>query len=339
MINSGPLTGLNRAEATAKVVELLEHTSTGAAAITFRLRDWLICRQRYWGTPIPIIHCPACGEVPVPDEDLPVELPELSGAELIPRGRSPLAAVPDWVNVACPRCGRAAERDSDTMDTFVDSSWYFFRYCSPDYPDGPFDVEQVRRWIPVEQYIGGKEHAILHLLYTRFITKVLHDLGLIDFTEPFRRLMNQGQVLLDGKAMSKSTGNLVELGQQIDRFGVDVVRLALLFSGPPEDDIDWADVSPSGLTKFLSRVHRLATEVSSAAGTPPDTGDLALRQVTHRTVHEVQTLIESRRFNVAIARTMELVSAPRRTVDANLGSSCDAQPGGGGDPAVREATR
>jgi leucyl-tRNA synthetase len=329
IINSGPLNGLATAEAIAQVVQILEEKGRGKAAITYRLRDWLISRQRFWGTPIPIIHCDACGEVPVPDADLPVRLPEnLRGADLAPKGISPLAAAADWVNVACPKCSGPARRDTDTMDTFVDSSWYFMRYCSPGYEDGPFDVDKVRHWMPADQYTGGVEHAILHLLYSRFITKVLYDMGLVDFTEPFRRLVNQGQVINQGAAMSKSLGNGIDLGEQIDRYGVDAVRLSMIFAGPPEDDIDWADVSPSGSVKFLTRAHRLAGEVTSAPGAGFASGDEALRKVTHRTIDEVTRLVDSHRYNVAIARMMELTSAARKAVDAGPGA---------GDPAVREA--
>jgi leucyl-tRNA synthetase len=329
LVNSGPLDGLAKSAAIAEITARLQAQGLGSAAVNFRLRDWLVSRQRFWGCPIPIVHCPACGEVPVPDDQLPVLLPDnLRGADLAPKGTSPLAAAADWVNVACPQCAGPATRDSDTMDTFVDSSWYFFRYCSPGYTDGPFDVEQVRKWMPVDQYTGGVEHAILHLLYSRFFTKVLYDMGMVDFTEPFQRVLNQGQVINKGKAMSKSLGNGVDLGEQIAEFGVDVVRLALLFSGPPEDDIDWADVSAHGMNKFLSRVHRVAAEVTSPVGTDPAAGDLALRRVTHRTIEEVTGLVEARRFNVAIARVMELVSAARKTIDSGPGPA---------DPAVREA--
>ncbi|MFV2177407.1 leucine--tRNA ligase [Actinomadura sp. LOL_016] len=329
LVNSGPIDGLAKADGIARIIEIMRERGTGRAAVNFRLRDWLVSRQRFWGCPIPIVHCDACGEVPVPDEQLPVRLPEgLRGADLAPKGTSPLAAAADWVNTECPKCGGAATRDTDTMDTFVDSSWYYFRYCSPGYEGGPFDVEQVRRWMPVDQYTGGVEHAILHLLYSRFFTKVLHDMGMVDFTEPFTRLLNQGQVILNGKAMSKTTGNLVDLGQQIDEFGVDVVRLAMLFSGPPEDDIDWADVSPHGMSKFLSRVHRIASEVACEPGTDAASGDTALRRTTARTVDEVTALVESERFNVAIARVMELVTATRKAIDSGPGAA---------DPAVREA--
>ncbi|MBT2210970.1 leucine--tRNA ligase [Actinomadura sp. NEAU-AAG7] len=329
IINSGPIDGLDKAEGIAKIIEILDERGTGRASVNFRLRDWLVSRQRFWGCPIPIVHCEACGEVPVPDDQLPVRLPEgLRGADLAPKGTSPLAAASDWVNVECPKCGGAARRDTDTMDTFVDSSWYYFRYCSPGYEDGPFDVERVRRWMPVDQYTGGVEHAILHLLYSRFFTKVLYDMGMVDFTEPFRRLLNQGQVILNGSGMSKSTGNLVDLGEQIGEFGVDVVRLAMLFSGPPEDDIDWADVSPHGMSKFLARVHRIATEVSSAPGADAASGDIALRRATARAVDEATKLVETQRFNVAIARIMELVTATRKAIDSGPGAA---------DPAVREA--
>ncbi|GAB3966274.1 leucine--tRNA ligase [Actinoallomurus acanthiterrae] len=329
LVNSGPLNGLTKSAAIPRIVEVLEEKGLGKASVNYRLRDWLISRQRFWGTPIPIIHCDACGEVPVPDEQLPVRLPDdLRGADLAPKGVSPLAAADNWVNVECPKCGGPAKRDTDTMDTFVDSSWYFLRYCSPDYTDGPFDVEKVRRWMPADQYTGGVEHAILHLLYARFFTKVLYDMGMVDFTEPFNRLVNQGQVILNGSAMSKTTGNLVDLGEQIAEYGVDAVRLTMLFSGPPEDDIDWADVSPSGSVKFLARVHRVAADVTSEPGADPAAGDVELRKMTHRTIDEVTRLVEAHRYNVAIARMMELTSAARKTIDAGPG---------GADPAVREA--
>jgi leucyl-tRNA synthetase len=313
----------------ARIVERLEAEGRGTGAVNFRLRDWLLSRQRFWGCPIPIVHCDSCGEVPVPDDQLPVELPDLRGADLKPKGTSPLAAAEDWVNTSCPSCGGPAKRDSDTMDTFVDSSWYFLRYCSPNYTDGPFDPEAVRRWMPAEQYVGGVEHAILHLLYSRFFTKVLHDMGMVDFVEPFEALLNQGQVINQGKAMSKSLGNGVDLGEMIDEYGVDAVRLTLVFAGPPEDDIDWADVSPGGSLKFLQRAWRLSGDVGSAPGTSFADGDVALRKATHRTLHEVEQLIDSHRFNVVVARVMELVNLTRKAIDSGCGPA---------DPAVREAT-
>ncbi|MFZ5849332.1 MAG: leucine--tRNA ligase [Actinomycetota bacterium] len=329
-VNSGDLDGLtDKASGIARIVSRLEEAGRGQGAVNFRLRDWLLSRQRFWGCPIPIVHCESCGEVPVPDDQLPVELPDLRGADLKPKGTSPLAAAEDWVNVACPSCGGSAKRDSDTMDTFVDSSWYFLRYCSPDYTEGPFDPEAVRRWMPAHQYVGGVEHAILHLLYSRFFTKVLHDMGMVDFVEPFQALLNQGQVINQGKAMSKSLGNGVNLGDMIDQYGVDAVRLTLVFAGPPEDDIDWADVSPGGSLKFLQRAWRLSGDVTSAAGVDVTGGDVELRKATHRTLREVEQLIDSHRFNVVVARVMELVNVTRKAIDSGCGPA---------DPAVREAT-
>ena len=298
--------------------------------MNYRLRDWLLSRQRFWGTPIPIIHCPSCGEVPVPEEQLPVELPDLRGADLTPKGVSPLAAATDWVNVECPKCGGAAKRDTDTMDTFVDSSWYQFRYCSPRYEGGPFRQEDVERWAPVDLYVGGVEHAILHLLYARFFTKVLQDMGLMSFGEPFTRLMNQGQVLNGGKAMSKSLGNGVDLGEQIGLYGVDAIRLTMIFASPPQDDIDWADVNPDAMVKFLGRVWRIADDVAAAgpANREFGDGDRGLRRVTHRVIDEVTRQVENYHLNVAVARLMELVSATRKAIDSGPGAA---------DPAVREA--
>jgi leucyl-tRNA synthetase len=329
-VSSGDLDGLSdKATGIARIVERLEAEGHGAGAVNFRLRDWLLSRQRFWGCPIPIIHCPACGEVPVPDDQLPVVLPDLRGADLKPKGTSPLAAAEEWVNVDCPSCGGPATRDSDTMDTFVDSSWYFLRYCSPHYTEGPFDVEAVRRWMPAEQYVGGVEHAILHLLYSRFFTKVLHDMGMLDFEEPFEALLNQGVVINQGKKMSKSLGNGVNLGDQLAVFGVDAVRLTLVFAGPPEDNIDWADLSPAGSLKFLQRAWRLSGDVASAPGVSAESGDVTLRRATHKAVHEATQLVESHRFNVLVARVMELVNTTRKAVDSGCGPE---------DPAVREAT-
>jgi leucyl-tRNA synthetase len=330
LVNSGPLDGLSKQDAIARIIEILGGQDLGRAAVNYRLRDWLLSRQRFWGAPIPIVYCDGCGEVPVPDEQLPVLLPDLRGQELVPKGSSPLAAVPDWVNTECPKCGGPAKRDTDTMDTFVDSSWYFLRYCSPSFEHGPFEVEAVRRWSPVDLYVGGVEHAILHLLYSRFFVKVLYDMGMVDFVEPFTALVNQGQVINQGKAMSKSLGNGVDLGVQLAEHGVDSIRLTMIFASPPEDDVDWADVRPEALTKFLGRVVRVATDVAAAgpAATDVAAGDPELRKVTHRTIDEATRLVEGTRLNVAVARLMELVSAARRAIDAGPGA---------GDPAVREA--
>jgi leucyl-tRNA synthetase len=322
------LNGLGVEEAKARITEWLGTKGLGEPTTTYRLRDWLLSRQRYWGCPIPVVHCESCGEVGVPDDQLPVQLPDLRGADLAPKGTSPLAAATDWVKTPCPSCGGAARRDTDTMDTFVDSSWYFLRYCSPGYEDGPFRPDDVRRWMPARQYVGGVEHAILHLLYSRFFTKVLHDMGMVDFVEPFEALLNQGQVINQGRAMSKSLGNGVDLGEQIDHYGVDAVRLTMVFAGPPEDDIDWADMSPSGSLRFLQRAWRLAGDVTSEPGADPGAGDVALRRATHRAVHEATELLEGFRFNVVVARIMELVNATRKAIDTGCGPS---------DPAVREA--
>jgi leucyl-tRNA synthetase len=328
LINSGSLDGLSKAEAITKIIDDLQKQKLGEPATNYRLRDWLISRQRYWGTPIPIIHCDSCGEVAVPEDQLPVKLPSSAGLDLKPKGISPLAGATDWVNVDCPQCGKPALRDTDTMDTFVDSSWYFLRYVSPKLEDRAFDLEAIKTWLPVDQYVGGVTHAILHLLYSRFFTKVLHDLGYLDFTEPFTRLLNQGMVVMDGSAMSKSRGNLVRLSDELNVHGVDAIRLTMVFAGPPEDDVDWADVSPAGSVKFLARAWRLSGDVTSAVVTDPSTGDLELRRATHKALHDAGFAVESFRFNVAVARIMELVNAARKAIDSGPGSN---------DPAVREA--
>jgi leucyl-tRNA synthetase len=327
-INSGEFDGLLREEASDKIVAMLEAKGKGKKAKNFRLRDWLISRQRYWGTPIPIIHCDSCGEVPVPADQLPVELPSAEGLDLKPKGSSPLGAAEGWVNVDCPTCGKPAKRDSDTMDTFVDSSWYFLRYLSPKSETEAFPVEAAKEWAPVDQYVGGVTHAILHLLYARFFTKVLHDIGLIDFEEPFTRLLNQGMVQMNGSAMSKSRGNLVRLSDQLGEHGVDAVRLTMAFAGPPEDDIDWADVSPSGAAKFLARAWRAANDVTSAPGVDVASGNKELRKATHTFLRDFGPLIEGFKFNVGVAKLMELVNALRKAIDGEAGGS---------DPAVREA--
>ncbi|AJT41001.1 leucine--tRNA ligase [Psychromicrobium lacuslunae] len=329
LINSGSLDGLSKAEGIPAAIELLETAQSGKKTINYRLRDWLLSRQRFWGAPIPIIHCAECGEVPVPDDQLPVRLPEnLRGEDLAPKGTSPLAAAQDWVNVSCPKCGGTAQRDTDTMDTFVDSSWYFLRYISAQNENLPFEPEAAKNWMPVAQYVGGVEHAILHLLYSRFFMKVLFDLGMVSAQEPFGALLNQGQVINGGKAMSKSLGNGIDLSEQLDKFGVDAVRLTMIFASPPEDDVDWADVSPGASAKFLARAWRLAQDVSSPVDSDPRQGDSALRSVTHRTVAEAAELLDAHKFNVVIAKIMELVNATRKAIDSGAGAA---------DPAAREA--
>ena len=326
MMNSGPLDGLSKDNAIPRMIELLEEAGTGRGAKSYRLRDWLISRQRYWGTPIPIVYDEDGNEIAVPEAELPVTLPWKEGLDLKPKGSSPLGAMDEWVNAEVG--GKQVRRDADTMDTFVDSSWYFLRFLSPHDDTQAFDQKEVEKWAPVDQYVGGVEHAILHLLYARFITKVLFDMGYVSFTEPFTSLLNQGMVILDDAKMSKSKGNVVYFSEELDAYGVDAVRLSMAFAGPPEDDIDWRDVSPVGSQKFLARALRLAADVSSEPGIVFGNGDATLRKATHHFLHEVPGLIESFKFNVVVARLMELVNVARKTID---------QGPGGSDPSVREA--
>ncbi|ASY18314.1 leucyl-tRNA synthetase [Candidatus Planktophila versatilis] len=329
IINSGSLNGLSKADAIAAINKKLEADGLGKSARNYRLRDWLVSRQRYWGTPIPIVHCEKCGEVAVPDSELPLLLPDAKGLDLKPKGQSPLAAATEWVNTKCPKCAGPAMRDTDTMDTFVDSSWYYLRYPSSTNATEPFNRGDIDTWLPVDQYVGGVTHAILHLLYSRFFTKVLFDMKMLSFTEPFTRLLNQGMVVMDGSAMSKSRGNLVRLSDELEKHGVDAIRLSMVFSGPPEDDVDWSDVSPSGSVKFLSRAWRLSGDVTSAPGVDFTTGEISLRKATHKALNDAAFAVESFRFNVAVARVMELVNATRKAIDSGCGPA---------DPAVREAT-
>jgi leucyl-tRNA synthetase len=329
IINSGALDGLSKVDAIAAINKQLEADGLGKSARNYRLRDWLVSRQRYWGTPIPIVHCEKCGEVAVPDSELPLLLPDAKGLDLKPKGQSPLAAATEWVNTTCPKCAGPAMRDTDTMDTFVDSSWYYLRYPSSTNAAEPFNRADIDTWLPVDQYVGGVTHAILHLLYSRFFTKVLYDMKMLSFTEPFTRLLNQGMVVMDGSAMSKSRGNLVRLSDELENHGVDAIRLSMVFSGPPEDDVDWSDVSPSGSVKFLSRAWRLSGDVTSAPGVDFATGETSLRKATHKALNDAAFAVESFRFNVAVARVMELVNATRKAIDSGCGPA---------DPAVREAT-
>ncbi|HWL79212.1 leucine--tRNA ligase [Microbacterium sp.] len=328
MINSGSLDGLSKRNAIARIIEELEAKGVGRAAKSYRLRDWLISRQRFWGTPIPMIHTKDGRVVPVPDDQLPLTLPDAKGLDLAPKGTSPLGAATEWMNTVDPETGEPALRDPDTMDTFVDSSWYFLRFLSPNDPNEAFSSAEAAKWAPVDYYIGGVEHAILHLLYARFITKALYDMGYIDFTEPFSNLINQGMVLLGGSKMSKSKGNLVEFASSMIDPGADAVRTAIAFAGPVEDDIDWADVSTTGAQKFLARALRVAADVTSDPDVVWAEGDQALRRVTHRLLADAPGLIEQTKFNVVVARLMELVNAIRKTIDTGAGPA---------DPAVREA--
>ncbi len=322
MINSGPFDGEPSPASIAKVAAWLQQEGRGEATVNFRLRDWLVSRQRFWGAPIPIVHCPSCGEVAVPDDQLPVRLPD--DADFSLGGESPLARHPTWKHVACPSCGGEATRDTDTTDTFVDSSWYLFRYCSPGYEDGPFRREDVDRWMPVGQYTGGIEHAILHLLYTRFFTKVLFDLGMVGFTEPFPRLMNQGQVIYDGASMSKSKGNIVEPMPLVERWGADSMRLIMLFAGPFEDDIDWKLIAGDDPNRRPG-VHSWLGRVFAAVGDALERGDAepepdALVRLTHRTVAGVTDDLDRFRFNTAISKLQVLTNEMRTALDAGGGA-------------------
>ncbi len=328
MVNSGSLNGLSKRNAIARVIGELEAAGTGRAAKTYRLRDWLISRQRFWGTPIPMLHTDDGRIVPVPADELPVRLPDAAGLDLTPKGASPLGAATDWVTTVAPDTGAPARRDPDTMDTFVDSSWYFLRFLSPGDTEQAFSPAQADKWGPVDFYIGGVEHAILHLLYARFLTKALYDMGLVEFTEPFSSLINQGMVILDGAKMSKSKGNLVLFQDELNAHGADALRVGLAFAGPVEDDKDWADVSTTGAAKFLARALRIAADVTSATDVVWADGDAALRRVTHRVWADVPSLVEQTKFNVVVARLMELANVTRKTIDSGAGA---------GDPAVREA--
>lgn len=328
LVNSGELDGLEKTEAIQRAIELLERRATGRAAKTYRLRDWLISRQRYWGTPIPILHG-ADGEMrTVSESELPVRLPSSEGLDLKPKGSSPLGAATEWGTVVDPDTGETWTRDPDTMDTFVDSSWYYLRFLSAQDNTQAFDPAEAKRWGPIDQYAGGVEHAILHLLYSRFITKVLFDLGYLDFQEPFTSLLNQGMVLQDGAKMSKSKGNLVEFASELSAHGADALRVTLAFAGPPEDDIDWADVSVQGSAKFLARAWRVANDVASELGVDVSTGDLALRRHTHRLLADAPGLVEHYKFNVLVARLMDQVNVTRKAIDSGAGAA---------DPAVRES--
>ncbi|MEX2101645.1 MAG: leucine--tRNA ligase, partial [Actinomycetota bacterium] len=318
MVDSGPFDGERSPGSISRVAAWLDEQGRGKAAVTYRLRDWLISRQRYWGAPIPIVHCPTHGEVVVPDDQLPVLLPD--DVDFTPGGDSPLARHEGFVQTTCPACGGPARRDTDTMDTFVDSSWYFLRYCSPHESDRVFDPEQVAAWMPVGQYTGGVEHAILHLLYSRFFTKVLHDMELVSFTEPFPSLMNQGQVIYDGASMSKSKGNIVEPMPIVERWGADTMRVMMLFAGPFEDDIDWKLIAPEGdrkpgVTAWLGRVHQAVFD--AAGNDAAQSGELT--RLHHRTIQGVTDDLERFRFNVAISKLQVLSNELRAALDAGAG--------------------
>ncbi len=315
LVNSGEFTGMESAEAREAITRALERKGLGKKTINYRLRDWGISRQRYWGAPIPVVYCEQCGIVPVPPEDLPVVLP--LDVELLPSGASPLPFVESFVNTTCPKCGSPAKRETDTMDTFVESSWYFDRFTCPDYTEGPLDRNKTDYWLPVDQYIGGIEHAVLHLLYARFFTKVLRDLGYLNIDEPFLNLLTQGMVIKDGAKMSKSKGNVVDPDEMIEQYGADTVRLFCLFAAPPEKDLEWSEQGVEGAARFLNRLWRLVFEHHNDVGKvkPWDgetefSGDSGkLHRKTHQTIKKVTEDIRDRfHFNTAISAVMELVN-------------------------------
>jgi len=313
-VNSGQFNGLPNQEAKIKIAEWMEKEKIGRIQTHWRLRDWLISRQRYWGTPIPIIYCQKCGTIPVPYEDLPVKLPK--DASFTGEGGSPLGKVKEFVNVSCPKCKSPARRETDTMATFFDSSWYFLRFCSPEFDKEPFNKEEAKYWMPVDQYIGGIEHAILHLLYSRFFTKFFKDLGMINFDEPFQKLLTQGMVLKDGEVMSKSRGNIVNPDSIIKKCGADTLRLYILFAAPAEVEMEWSERGIEGAFRFLNRVWRLVEHIKdkSQAQTPSP----ALQKKIHLTIKEVTQDLDSFKFNTAISAIMELVNEIYQNLDTDI---------------------
>ena len=307
-VNSGEFDGLSSSEGLQKIADHIEAQGWGERKVNYRMRDWLVSRQRYWGTPIPIIYCPECGEVPVPDDELPVVLPE--DAEFLPTGESPLALHEGFVNVPCPDCGRPSKRETDTMDTFVDSSWYFLRYASAGFQDGPFDPEAIKKWNPVDQYTGGVEHAVMHLLYARFFTKALRDLGLIDFDEPFVRLFNQGTIIYQHQKMSKSRGNVIAPDDYVNEVGADVVRSYLMFLGPWEAGGDWSDSGINGVARWANRVWEVANRDSSELDHSPvnENSVRDVQRALHKTIKKVSDDMDGFKFNTAIASLMELTN-------------------------------
>jgi leucyl-tRNA synthetase len=323
LVDSGPFSGMESESAKQMIINHAEQNGFGRALITYRLRDWGISRQRYWGTPIPVIHCPACGIVPVPEDQLPVVLP---GTDSEGGSHAPLHQQENFIAITCPTCGGKARRETDTMDTFVESSWYFARYTCPDCATSPLDEAQAKYWLPVDQYIGGVEHAILHLLYSRFFTKVLRDLGYLSIDEPFQNLLTQGMVIKDGAKMSKSKGNVVDPNELIERYGADTVRLFSLFAAPPERDLEWNAQGVDGASRFLNKVFRLLSPVVQAGGASaalPALDSLnepsrALHRKTHQTIKKVTDSIESNfHFNTAISAVMELINQASALVGDN----------------------
>jgi leucyl-tRNA synthetase len=324
LTSSGRFDGMDNREALAAIAAWLAEEGRGEPTVNYRLRDWLLSRQRYWGCPIPIVHCERCGLVPVPDEDLPVELPEVE--DYAPRGRSPLAAAEGWVRIDCPTCGGPARRETDTMDTFVDSSWYFLRYCDARNERAAWDRDALATWMPVAQYIGGVEHAILHLMYARFFCKALSDLGLLEAREPFARLFTQGMITRDGAKMSKSRGNVISPRDYVERFGADTARCYILFIGPPDQDADWSDEGVGGVHRFLGRLYRLAGEVAERTqgheAVAPAGEPTPLLRKAHWAIDKVTTDLRDRfAFNTAISAVMELVNDAYRDKEEMLESA------------------
>ncbi len=313
MVNSGKFSGMSSKDGSRAVTKSLKEQGEGDFAVNYRLRDWLVSRQRYWGNPIPVIYCDSCGIVPVPEEDLPVVLPK--NVDFKAKTISPLASIPEFVRTTCPKCSGSARRETDTMDTFTCSSWYFLRYTSAHEDKAPFDTSAANYWMPVDQYIGGIEHAIMHLLYARFFTKVINDMGLCKAREPFSNLLTQGMVIKDGAKMSKSKGNVVDPGNIIGRFGADTARLFILFASPPEKELEWSDQGVEGCFRFLNRVWRAVFENKSSFENAcsqlgdVDGEDKELRHQLHKTIKKVTEDIERFNFNTAISAIMELVNA------------------------------
>jgi leucyl-tRNA synthetase len=334
IVNSGPrFDGLDTRAARGAIVDWLDEQGLGQRSVSYRLRDWLLSRQRYWGCPIPIVHCDGCGLVPVPDDELPILLPDVSDYK--PKGRSPLAAAENWVNTSCPRCGKAARRETDTMDTFVDSSWYFLRYCDAGNDDAAWDPEILARWAPVDQYIGGVEHAVLHLMYARFFVKALADMGLVSVQEPFKALFTQGMITRDGAKMSKSKGNVISPTPYVERYGADTARCYILFIGPPDQDADWSDSGVEGVHRFLGRLWRLGADLADGRAAAAVDGNLDgrsgadrdLLRKAHWAIDKVTDDLGGRfAFNTAIAAVMELVN------------ECYARRGHADDETMRFAT-
>ena len=325
-------------EATRAITERLAEDGRGRPSVNYRLRDWLLSRQRYWGCPIPVVYCDGCGIVPVPEDQLPVLLPDIQ--DYAPKGRSPLAGAEDWVATECPRCGGPARRETDTMDTFVDSSWYFLRYCDARNDEAAWDREVVRSWMPVDQYIGGVEHAILHLMYARFFVKALADLSLLDVQEPFEALFTIGMITREGAKMSSSKGNVVDPAEYVERYGADTARSYVLFIGAPDQDADWTDKGVEGVHRFLARLWRLSREVVErtsrderrATGDEPSADVRALLAKAHWAIDKVTRDIERGfQFNTAIAAVMELVNEAYRLKDGLYGDPA-------GEAALRFAT-